>query len=280
MLVMSRPLMVTCTHRPTVTVDSDILRSHVDHWLDANAHSRTKQRSDTTTSVVGDIRVFMKTTTYTMTRQFTNNRVTTFLTVILYGITNVTYSITNLGLFDTDIKTLLRCSQQAENLLIDITHGKSVTAVAIETVDDRSTIASDNVAVPKFIIRRETMYNLVIDFDAEGARKAFITLETRNATVITDKLLGNLVKPKGSNTWLDPLGDFAKCLSNQLISLSNQLYFFVSLQKYHSEISISSYRTCATFDLAVLHQTVIVMHHQMRLDLLESIQNYTHKNQE
>ena len=61
------------------------------------------------------------------------------------------------------------------------------------------------------------MNYLVIDLDAESARESFVALETRNATMVTDELFGNLVKPKSSNTWLDPLGDFAKCLSNQLI---------------------------------------------------------------
>jgi hypothetical protein len=148
----------------------------------------------------------------------------------------MTYTITSLGLFDTDIETLLRCTQQAENLLVNLAYREGVTTVAIETIDDSATVASDNVSILKFIIRGEAMNYLVIDLDAESARESFVALESRNATMVTDKLFGNLVKPKSSNTWLDPLGDFAKCLSNQLISLSNQLYFFVCFQKYHSEI--------------------------------------------
>ena len=80
------------------------------------------------------------------------------------------------------------------------------------------------------------MNHFVVDFDAESAGKSFVTLETRDTSVISNKLFRDLVKPKSSNTWLDPLGDFAKCLSNQLICQSYLFYFFVSLQKYHSEI--------------------------------------------
>ncbi len=148
MLVMSRPLMVSSAHRPTVAVNSDILRSHVDHWLDADAHAWAKKRSDATTSVIRNIWVFVKTTAYTMTCQFTNNGVATFLAVVLYGESDVTNTITSLGLFDTDIETLLRCSQQAENLLVNLTHREGVTAVAIETVDDSSAVTSNDITVP------------------------------------------------------------------------------------------------------------------------------------
>ena len=236
MLVMSRPLMVTSANRPTVAVNGDILRSHVDHRLDADAHAWAKKWSDTTTSVIRHIRIFVKTTADTMTCQLTNDGVATFLTVVLYGEPDVTNTITSLGLLDTDIETLLRCSQQAENLLVNLTHREGITAVAIETVDDCSAVASNDITVSKFIIRGEAVNYLVIDLDAESARESFVALETRNATMVTDELFCNLVKPKSSNTWLDPLGDFAKCLSNQLICLSNQLYFFVCFQKYHSEI--------------------------------------------
>ncbi len=80
------------------------------------------------------------------------------------------------------------------------------------------------------------MHYLVIDLNAKRTGETLITLETGDGTMITDKLFSNLIEPKGGNAWLDPLGDFAKCLSNQLISLSYQFNFFVSLQKYHSVI--------------------------------------------
>ena len=37
---------------------------------------------------------------------------------------------------------------------------------------------------------------------------------------------------------------------------------------------------CAALDLAVLHQAVIVVHHQVALDLLESIENDADENQQ
>lgn len=80
------------------------------------------------------------------------------------------------------------------------------------------------------------MNYFIVDFNTKGAWESFIALESGDGPVIADKLLSYLVKLKCSNTWLDPLGDFAKCLSNQLISLTHQFYFFVCLQKYHSVI--------------------------------------------
>jgi hypothetical protein len=129
-----------------------------------------------------------------MTCQFTNNGVATFLAVVLYGKSNVTNTITGLGLFDTDIETLLRCTQQAENLLVNLAYREGVTTVAIETIDDSATVASDNVSILKFIIRGEAVYYLVIDLDAESARESIVSLETRDTTMITDKLFGDLVK--------------------------------------------------------------------------------------
>ena len=236
MLVVSRPLVVASTHRPSVAVDGDIPRSNVDHRLDADAHPRTEKRSDTAASIVGDIRILMKTVTNAMTCKLTNDSIASLLAVILHSITDMAHAITDLGLFDADIETLFCCTQQAEHLLINLAYREGVTAVAIETVDDCAAVASNDISIPKFIVGGESVYYLVIDFDAECAGKSIVTLETRDSAVISNKLFCNLVKLKSSNTWLDPLGDFAKCLSNQLISLSYQLYFFVSLQKYHSEI--------------------------------------------
>lgn len=236
MLVVGRPLVVAGTHRPSVAIDDDIPRSHVDHRLDADTHPRTEERSDTAASIIGDIRILMKTVTDAMTCKLTNDSIASLLAVILYGITDMSYAISDPSLFDADIETLLRCTQQAEHLLVNLAYWEGVTAVTIETVDDCTAVASNDISIPKFIVRGESVNYLVVDFDAECARKSIVALEPRDSAVISNKLFCNLVKLKSSNTWLDPLGDFAKCLSNQLISLSYQLYFFVSLQKYHSEI--------------------------------------------
>lgn len=65
------------------------------------------------------------------------------------------------------------------------------------------------------------MNYFIVDFNTECTRESFITLESGDSPMVADKLLGYLVKLLSGNTWLDPLGDFAKCLSNQLISLTH-----------------------------------------------------------
>ena len=77
------------------------------------------------------------------------------------------------------------------------------------------------------------MYNLVVHLDAERTGEPFVALESGNTAVVADKLFGNLIQTLGSNAWLDPLGDFAKRTSNQLVSLAEKRNFLVCLEKYH-----------------------------------------------
>lgn len=147
MLVVSRPFVVSGAYRPSVAIDDDVLGSHVDHWLNANAHAWTKERANTPATIVRDIWILVETSTDAMASEFADYCVASLLAIILNGKSDMTYAIAGLGLFDTDKKALLGCTQQSENLLINIANRKGVTAVAIETVDDRAAVATNDITI-------------------------------------------------------------------------------------------------------------------------------------
>ncbi len=152
MLVMCRPFVVACADGPAITVDGDILRTHVDHRLDADAHAWAKQGADAATSVVGDIRVFVESVTDAMTGKLANHRIATLLAVFLHGVTDMTDTITGTGLLDAQIEALLGGAQQAKHLLIDIADREGVAAVAIETIEDSTTVTTDDIAILQHIV--------------------------------------------------------------------------------------------------------------------------------
>jgi hypothetical protein len=147
MLVVSRPFVVSGAYRPSVAIDDNVLGSHVDHRLDADAHARTKERANAPTTIVRDIWILVESSADAMACEFANHCVASLLAIILYSKSDMTYAIAGLGLFDTDKKALLGCTQQSENLLINIAHWKGVTAVAIETVDDCTAVATNDITI-------------------------------------------------------------------------------------------------------------------------------------
>ena len=147
MLVVSRPFVVSGANCPSVAVDSDVLGSHVDHWLDADAHAWTKEWTDASATIVRNIWILVKTSADAMTCEFADYCIASLLAVFLDSISDMTYAIAGLGLLDTDKKALLGCTQQSENLLVNITYREGVTAVAIETIDDCTAVATNDITI-------------------------------------------------------------------------------------------------------------------------------------
>ena len=175
----------------------------------------------------------MKLSAYAVTSQFAYYRITMMLTIILHSITDVTYTITRLGLFYAEHKRLFGSLEQFQNFFFYLSYHKGIATVTIETIQHSATIAAYYISFFQDIIRRESVHDFVIDFDTQSTRETFISLKTGNSSMVSNKLLCNLIKTSGSNAWLNPLGDFAKRLSNQVVSLTHQFDFLVSLQKYH-----------------------------------------------
>ena len=80
--------------------------------------------------------------------------------------------------------------------------------------------------------------------DAGGKRPSIWigeTLECRDCSVVTNEFVGNVIQLEGRYTRFDMFCQFAKGLTNELVSLTHQLNFVFSLQKYlHTEISMHS----------------------------------------
>ena len=99
--------------------------------------------------------------------------------------------------------------------------------------------------------------------------------------MIHDELVRYLIQLGGSNTRLDSLSHFGISLTKQDVACPHEFYFFVSLEKNHLSNELVGHSTGATFDAhAGLEESVIVAHQEMTLDLLQSIQNNTHHNQQ
>ena len=107
------------------------------------------------------------------------------------------------------------------------------------------------------------MNNDVVDrsTDAGGKRPSVWigeTHESRDSSVVADKLVGQLIQLEGRYTRLDMFSQFAKGLTNKLVCLAHQLYFILSLQEYLHRRLVGSHT--ATMNTTRTEQAVIVAH--------------------
>jgi len=96
--------------------------------------------------------------------------------------------------------------------------------------------------------------------------------------MVSDELVCDLVQLEGRYPRLDMSCQFAKCLTNKLVSLAHQLNLVFCLQKYLHRRLVSRHAT--TVDTAGTEQTVVVTHQQMTLDLCKGVEHHTDKNQQ
>ena len=96
--------------------------------------------------------------------------------------------------------------------------------------------------------------------------------------MVANKFIGHLIQLEGRYTRLDMFCQFAKRTTNELVSLTHQLYFIFSLQKYLHTGLVRTHS--ASVNTARIKQTVVVTHEQMALNLLQRVENDTHENQQ
>ena len=96
--------------------------------------------------------------------------------------------------------------------------------------------------------------------------------------MVSDELVRDLVQLEGRYPRLDMSCQFAKCLTNKLVSLAHQLNLVFCLQKYLHRRLVSRHAT--TVDTAGTEQTIVVAHQQVALDLCECVKHYTDENQQ
>ena len=96
--------------------------------------------------------------------------------------------------------------------------------------------------------------------------------------MISDELIGNLIQLEGRYSRFNMFCQFAKRTTNELVRLTHQLYFILSLQKYLHRRLVCSHSTAV--DTTRTEQTIIVTHQQMTLDLCEGVEHHTDKNQQ
>ena len=96
--------------------------------------------------------------------------------------------------------------------------------------------------------------------------------------MVANEFVSHLIQLEGRYTRLDMLCQFAKGLTNELVSLTHQLDFIFSLQE---DLHTGLVRThSASVNTARIKQTVVVTHEQMALNLLQSVKYNTHENQQ
>ncbi len=105
-------------------------------------------------------------TTNAMPCQLAYNRVSTVLAKVLNCESNMTDAISGLCLLYANQKRLFGRLQKLNDFFIDFANHKGIATIAIIAVKHSNEVKSYNIAIFKHIIRRETMSNLIVHFNA------------------------------------------------------------------------------------------------------------------
>ena len=227
---MGRGLTRLSADGPAIAVEDDILRAHIDHGLDADAHPRAELRPRATAPEVGHTRLLVHVLPDTVTFQFADDMVATSFTVVLDSSADIADALPCYSLLDADVEGLLRGAKESQSLGSYLTYSKRVGGVPREACEFRAAVDGDNVSILEYDLRgRDPMYDVVIDRSTETPWEAIITEERGSRTVVTDELLSALIELQGRDPRSYDLSDLGERTTDQEVGRAHQFYFFVCL---------------------------------------------------
>ncbi len=173
-----------------------------------------------------------------MSDKLADNPIRMRLTMLLYRVTDISYTLTMHGSFNALIKRFLGNFQQLTDFLINLTYTKRICRISTKTIHVSTTINRNDITLFQHHITRNPMYHLFINRCTYRSRKRRTirigeTFKRRNRPVISYELFSYLVKLPRRNPWLDSFGDFRQSLPYQKVTLPEQLNFIIRLKKYH-----------------------------------------------
>lgn len=216
-LEMSSRQTITGYDSPTVVEHVEGRIAHRYHRLDGNTEAVFDLLSGSTLPVVGHLRILVHFVANAMTDKLPNNSISLRFAMALHCVANIAKAMTGKRLFYCFIKRLFGGFQQGFCLVVDFSNTECVAGVATETINQRSAIDRNDVAVLEGRIVRYAVNNYFVDRSADGSRKVGAirirkTFERRDCSVIADEFLGQSVKLARRDARLDDLGDFSEWL--------------------------------------------------------------------
>ena len=226
-----------------------------------------------------------------MATHLADHAVAGFLTIGLHHIGYVADSVACLGGVDAFVERRQGRLQKAHRLWVDLAYCKRVTAVAVETVQVHHKVGAHYVAVAEYIVRGETVDNVLIHLYAQGPWKSMITEACGNASIVKNKFPRHIVDTAGGYAWLYPFSHLAQCACREITGGAHQFKFLCCLKVNHYDLSIkplvkTNYGLecrisgCSAFDSAIFHQTVIVAHEQVSFHNAEGVKHNAYDDEQ
>src|ERR1035441_10215551 len=188
MLKMSAHTAVFGDRSPAIFQNFNAWLAGVDHRLDRNDHAFAQLHSAATLTVVGNLWVFVHTGSDAVADKVAHNGKPFSFDHFLYRCANVTEGCTWLHNIDSRLQGCLCCGQQTLRSGIDLFANRDGNRrVAVEAVDNRSTVNGDNIALfQNPIFGGDAVHYFLIDRRAEAAGKSVIALECRLGSEVLD----------------------------------------------------------------------------------------------
>ena len=235
MLEMCGRLTILCTTSPTVFFgELDVFGTHAHHRLDCNNHTFFQQSTRAVDSIVADVGVFVHLESDTVSAKFTHNGIAVLLAMLLDGMAYVPNAVTRFATVEAKIKSLFGNFEETLHLRFDFADSESIGRIADIAVKFDDTINRNIVAfVEEQLLARNAMNHHIVYRHTEGTWETFESFAKGYSTIVTDKLLANLVQKSGRDARFHVASDLRKRSPYKECRTTDKFYLFFSLEQYH-----------------------------------------------
>ena len=198
--------------------------------------------------------------------------------MLLHSVPDIADAMSGLCLCDPFIKSFLGYSEKPLRLGSDLPNRERIRGIAIKPLHKRAAVYRNHVSVLQDDLGRgNPVHDLLVDRYAERVRETVVPQKSRNGSVASDEVLGDPVQLEGRHSRANVLGQLGQRSADQPVVLTEQLDLFRRFKVYHLAFERLS---GSALDPSGLHQAVVVTQEQVAFNLLESVKNNAHQDQQ
>lgn len=218
----------------------------------------------------------MQMCTNAMAHKIPNNAETVFLDMLLHRRRYVMKPVACSGFVNSSEQGLLCYREKLFDRWRNGPDGERHRTITKVSVLFNTDIHRNNLTFGEYTVIWDAMHNLIVDGKAERCRKCCdrsgsrgIAFESRPAAVRPNEVFCHCIQFSQSNSRTHVLAQQTMHIGDNSATLAHQVDLFRILPGNHACRSKSA--TDPSFDLAALHETVIMTHEKVRLDLLQRV---------
>ena len=189
-------------------------------------------------AVIGHFGVLVQLAAGAVAHELADDGETGILAVALHSVADITDAVARLGLFDALVQGRLGHVQQTLGFEVDLAHRIGAGVVAIEAVHLGTGVDAHDVArTDHDVMGRDAVDDGIIQADAGSSRKTVQALEVRDAAVLHDEVIDQLIQLPSGHASFDVLAAVLQGSCAQGVGPAHSVQFFRILDLNHAYAS-------------------------------------------